>query len=44
MGVAEIRMLIWMTGHIRKDKLQNDYIRKKVRVTPIEKKMTETRL
>ena len=33
-----------MSGYTKKDNLQNDYIQDKVEVTPIEKKMTETRL
>ena len=37
-------MLKWMSGHIIKDNLQNDYIREKVGVAPIEEKMTEARL
>ena len=44
MEVAEMKMLIWMSGYTRKDKLQNDYIQEKVGVVPIEEKMTETRL
>ena len=43
-GVAEMRMLRWMSGHTRKDKIRNDCIREKVGVAPIEEKMTETRL
>ena len=35
MRVAEMRMLIWMCGHIRKDKIWNDHIQEWVRVTPI---------
>ena len=31
-------MLKWISGHIRKDKFQNDYIWKKVGVAPIEEK------
>ena len=37
-------MLRWMSGHTKKDKIQNDYIREKVGVALIEEKMTETRL
>ena len=44
MGVTEMRILRWISEHIKKDKLQNSYIRHKVRVAPIEEKMTETRL
>ncbi|KAJ7957676.1 Retrovirus-related Pol polyprotein LINE-1 [Quillaja saponaria] len=41
MGVAKIRMLRWMTGHTRKDRIRNEEIRKKVEVAPIEEKMRE---
>ncbi|KAJ7946136.1 Retrovirus-related Pol polyprotein LINE-1 [Quillaja saponaria] len=44
MGVAEMRMLRWMTGHTRKDRIRNEEIRRKVEVAPIEKKMRENRL
>jgi len=44
MGVAEMRMLRWMSGHTRKDKIRNDCVRKKVGVADIGEKMTETRL
>ena len=37
-------MLRWMSGHTKKDKFQNGYIQNKVEVTPIEEKITETRL
>ena len=40
MEVAKMR---WMSVNARNDKLQNDYIRKKIGVTLI-KKMTKTRL
>ena len=39
-----MRILRWISGHTRKYKLQNDYIREKVGVAPIEEKMTEVRL
>ena len=39
-----MRMLRWMSRHIRKDKLRNGYIRDKVGVAPIDEKMIETRL
>ena len=39
-----MRMLRWMSGHTRKDKIRNDCIRKKVGVADIGGKMTETRL
>ncbi|KAJ7982614.1 Retrovirus-related Pol polyprotein LINE-1 [Quillaja saponaria] len=44
MGVAEIRMLRWMTGHTRKDRIRNEENRKKVKVAPIKEKMKENRL
>ncbi|KAL6532678.1 hypothetical protein OROHE_014100 [Orobanche hederae] len=44
MNVAEMRMLRWMCGHTKKDRLRNEVIREKVRVVSIEDKMMENRL
>ncbi|KAL6515354.1 hypothetical protein OROHE_018986 [Orobanche hederae] len=44
MNVAEMRMLRWMCGHTKKDRLKNEVIREKVRVASIEDKMMENRL
>ena len=44
MGVAEMRMLRWMCGHSRKDKIKNEDIRGKVGVAEIEGKMRENML
>ena len=44
MGVAEMRMLRWMCGHTRKDKIRNEDIRGKVGVAEIVGKMRENRL
>ncbi|XP_070031783.1 uncharacterized protein [Nicotiana tomentosiformis] len=42
--VAEMRMLRWMCGHTRLDKIRNEDIRVKVGVAPMEYKMQEARL
>ncbi|XP_070026581.1 uncharacterized protein [Nicotiana sylvestris] len=44
MKVAEMRMLRWMCGHTRKDKIMNEVIREKVGVASMEDKLRESRL
>ncbi|KAF3649672.1 Ras-related protein Rab7 [Capsicum annuum] len=44
MKVAEMRMLRWMCGLIRGDRVRNETIREKVGVTSVECKMREARL
>ncbi|RXH91995.1 hypothetical protein DVH24_021018 [Malus domestica] len=44
MGVAEMRMLRWMCGHTRKDKIRNEDIQGKIGVAEIEGKMRENQL
>ncbi|KAF3683236.1 putative pre-mRNA-processing factor 6-like [Capsicum annuum] len=44
MKVAEMRMLRWMCGLTRGDRVRNETIREKVGVTPVECKMREARL
>ncbi|XP_070050175.1 uncharacterized protein [Nicotiana tomentosiformis] len=44
MKTAEIRMLRWMCGHTRLDKIRNEDIQKKVSVAPMDDKMREVML
>jgi hypothetical protein len=44
MSVAEIRMLRWICGHTRKDRIRNDDIRDKFGVAPIQEKLVQHRL
>ncbi|KAK8918583.1 hypothetical protein KSP39_PZI021505 [Platanthera zijinensis] len=41
MGVLEMRVLWWMFGHTRLDKIKNECIRDKTRVAPIAEKIRE---
>ena len=43
-SVAEMRMLRWMYGKTRMNKIRNEDIRRLVGVAPIEDKMRENRL
>ena len=42
--VSEMRMIRWMCGYMRMDRIRNEVIRDLVNVAPIEDKMRETRL
>jgi len=42
--VAKMRMIKWMCGYMRIDRIRNGVIRNLVKVAPIEDKMRETRL
>jgi hypothetical protein len=44
LSVAEMRMLRWICGHTRRDRVRNDDIRKRLRVAPVEKKLVQHRL
>lgn len=44
MSVAEMRMLRWMCGYTRRDRIRNDDIREKIGVAPIEEKIIQHRL
>ena len=42
--VAEMRMLRWMCGKTKKDKIRNEHIRRNVGVVPLALKLRENRL
>ncbi|KAI0489432.1 hypothetical protein KFK09_029275 [Dendrobium nobile] len=44
LSVAEMRMLRWMSGFTLRDRIQNEHIREKVGVAPVEDKIRESRL
>jgi hypothetical protein len=44
LSVAEMRMLQWICGHTRRDRVQNDNIRERLGMTPVEKKLVQHRL
>ena len=44
MDVAEMRMLRWMCGVKREDRIRNEYVRGSVKVVEISKKVQEGRL
>ena len=43
-SVAEMRMLRWICGHTRKNRVRNEDVRDKVGVAPIEEKLIQHRL
>ena len=43
MSVADMRMLYWMCGNTRRDKVRNEDIRTKIDVASIEEKMRENK-
>jgi hypothetical protein len=44
MSVIEMRMLHWICGNIRRDRIRNDDIRDKLGVTSIQEKLVQHRL
>jgi len=44
MSVVEMRMLRWMSGNTRKDRIWNEEICLKIGVAPIDEKLREIRL
>ena len=44
LSVAEMRMLRWICGHTRMDRVQNDDIRDHQEVAPIKEKLVQHRL
>jgi hypothetical protein len=44
LSVAEVRMLRWICGHTRRDRVQNDDIRERLGVAPVEEKLMQHRL
>ncbi|KAL4194234.1 hypothetical protein AMTRI_Chr05g67600 [Amborella trichopoda] len=44
MSVAEIRLLRWISGKTRRDRIRNEYIRENLGVAPIGDKMKKNRL
>ncbi|RCV31587.1 hypothetical protein SETIT_6G189700v2 [Setaria italica] len=42
--VAEMHMLCWICGHTRRDRVQNENIRDRLGVAPIEEKLIQHRL
>jgi hypothetical protein len=44
LSVAEMRILRWICGHTRRDRVRNDDIRKRLGVAPVEEKLVQHRL
>jgi hypothetical protein len=44
LSVAEMRMLRWICGNIRRDRVRNYDIRKRLGVAPVEEKLVQHRL
>jgi hypothetical protein len=44
LSVAEMRMLRWICGHTRRDRVRNDDIHERLGVAPVEEKLVQHRL
>jgi hypothetical protein len=44
LSVAEMRMLRWICGHTRKDRVRNNDIRERLGVAPVEEKLVQHHL
>jgi hypothetical protein len=44
LSVAEMLMLRWICGHIRKDQIRNDDIRERLGMSPVEEKLVQLHL
>jgi hypothetical protein len=44
LSVAEMRMLRWIYGHTRRDRVRNDDIHERLGVAPVEEKLVQHRL
>jgi hypothetical protein len=44
LNIAEMRMLRWICGHTRRDRVRNDDIRERLGVAPVEEKLVQHRL
>jgi hypothetical protein len=44
LSIAEIRMLRWICGHTRRDRVRNGDIHERLGVTPVEEKLVQLRL
>jgi hypothetical protein len=44
LSVAEMRMLRWICGHTRRDRVRNDDIQERLGVAPVEEKFVQHRL
>jgi len=44
LSIAEMRMLRWICGHTRMDRVRNDDIHDRLEVAPIEEKLVQHRL